>query len=174
MLYGFITRREEIAIAALLIYAVYMSRERERFKPNPKMWGQIESAAKVAARRARREAHMQGASGAALNNFLERLKPRLACRSIQPRHMSVISNTTTSAILPTGELVELKEEGEKSFWNELLEDTDPEPVLRAVQKETGTIVGNVRERIERERALRERGFLDETTETAEAIELEDA
>lgn len=170
MRYGFQTDREEVGIAALLIYGVYQSRDRERFKPTPKMWGRIGSAVKNAARRARRSAAAQEAPGAALNNFVDRLQPKLMCRAVQPRYMSSHSRITTGLVLETGEVVEIKEEGKRGFWTEILEQADAAPVMRALTQETGLVVAHVRDRIEREKALRERGFLDEPEEGV--VELE--
>lgn len=50
MYYGFQTEREEIGVAALLVYGVYQSRDRGRFKVSLDMWGRVGSAVKNAAR----------------------------------------------------------------------------------------------------------------------------
>lgn len=169
MYYGFQTEREEVGVAALLVYGVYQSRDRGRFKPTVDMWGRIASAVKNAARRARRTAASQAAPGAALNNFVDRLQPKLSCRAVQPRYMTGHNRLTTGLVLETGEVIEVREEGRRTFWTEILEDIDAGPVMRALTQETALVVAHVRDRIEREKALQERGFLDEPDE--ETIEL---
>lgn len=42
MIYNFDTNAQHEAVSALLVYAVYRSRDRKRFKVTPEMWGQIE------------------------------------------------------------------------------------------------------------------------------------
>ena len=74
MYYNFDTSDENAAVAALLVYATYRSRDLKRFKVNPEMWSTIERAVKSVAKRA-----------PDLGEFLERLKPKLSCSSIKPR-----------------------------------------------------------------------------------------
>lgn len=78
MIYGFDTSDEHAATAALLVYAVYRSRDKARYKASPDMWEQIERFVKDSAKRAK-----------TLPQFIESLKPRLACGSIRPRWMEV-------------------------------------------------------------------------------------
>lgn len=75
MIYGFDTSDEHAATAALLVYAVYRSRDKARYKASPDMWEQIERFVKDSAKRAK-----------TLPQFIESLKPRLACGSVRRQH----------------------------------------------------------------------------------------
>ena len=53
MIYGFDTQDKEAATAALIVYAIYRSRDIKRFKVSTQMWGQIERFVKSSAKRAK-------------------------------------------------------------------------------------------------------------------------
>lgn len=151
MFYGFQTSDENAAIGALLVYGIYRSRDVQRFKVTPGMWGQIESAVKSSAKRA-----------LALSDFIERLKPKLKCTAIRPQAMDTGTHTVTMAVDPdTSELIEKQDRGRRQFWVDLLEEADDEAVLMRLYKRTSLIVALVRDRLERERKLVESGVIKE-------------
>lgn len=69
----FATDDPSTATAALLVYAVYAGRDRNRFTVTLDMWSKIERFVKSAAKRA-----------TSIPKFLEALKPRLACHTLHP------------------------------------------------------------------------------------------
>ena len=78
MLYGFDCTERESAVAALVTYAVWRSRDRARFKIDPEVWGKVERFVKASAKRS-----------ASIPQFLEALKPRLMCATLSPKAMEV-------------------------------------------------------------------------------------
>lgn len=126
--YHFDTTDREAAVAALLVYIVWRSRDSARFKITPDCWGQVERFTKAAAKRAR-----------TLPAFVDRLKPKLCCSTIRPETIRVAD--TPSA--------------ERQFYTltSIFEVTDHRAVLRLLLRETSWIVLLVRDRLERERAI---------------------
>lgn len=154
MYYGFETSDENAGIGALLVYGIYRSRDVQRFKVTPGMWGQIESAVKSSAKRA-----------LTLSDFIERLKPKLKCQTIRPQAMDTGTQTVTMAVDPnTGELIEKQDKGRRQFWVDLLEGADDEAVIMRLYKRTSLIIALVRDRLERERKLVESGVIEEADE----------
>jgi hypothetical protein len=148
--YGFQTENEERAIAALLVYGVYKSRDVSKFKTSRSWWGTVQDAVRSSATMANGD----------LFEFVQRLQAKLKCPAIKPYYMATASNIVTSAVLPTGELVELKEQGRNLLWSELVEEADHEAVLEHLERKTGSVISLVQHRIEREKALYERGIID--------------
>lgn len=149
MYYGFDTGDENAAIGALLVYGVYRSRDVQRFKVTPDMWGVIERAVKSAAKRA-----------GDLHDFIERLKPKLACSALKPKWMSTELHTVTQYVDPqTGEIIEKRDLGRRQFWVEILEEIEHGPVLEVLYQKTSWVIALVRDRLERERPLEASGFL---------------
>lgn len=158
MFYGFDTSDEDAAIGALLVYGIYRSRDQERFKVTPDMWGIIERAVKSSAKRAMD-----------LNDFIERLKPKLHCSTVHPRWMWDGQNTVTMALnRETGELYEVQDKGKRMFWTGILEQADHRTVLDRLYRRTALIIALVRERLERERPLEAKGFLKDEGDEIEA------
>lgn len=151
MIYGFDCDDQEhatdYATAALLVYAVYRSRDRHRFKVTTDMWGTVQSAVKSAAKRS-----------ATLGEFLERLQPKLQCRTLHPRAMEVgLKGTIPLVETPDGAFIQLAQpEGQREFLTRVLASCDPQRVLRILYRETGYVVLLVRERLERERPIEAR------------------
>lgn len=154
MFYGFNTSNENAAIAALLVYGTYRSRDVRRLKVTPELWATIERAVKSSAKRA-----------LDLHDFLEKLKPKLFCSSLKPRFMRTDLDTVTMAVDPlTGELMEIRDEGKRQFWVELLESADHQAVLDILYRKTAWVIALVRDRLERERPLEASGVLREDEE----------
>lgn len=157
MYYGFDTSNEFAGIAALVVYGIYRSRDVRRFKVTPDMWATIERAVKSSAKRA-----------LDLHDFIEKLKPKLMCASIQPRWMSTDPKTITMVRDETGTFIQKGEEGRRQFWVEILEQVDHELVLKILREKTAWVIALVRDRIERERPLEAAGFIkDDEAEVAE-------
>jgi hypothetical protein len=141
VIYGFDTGDEPSALGALLVYAIWRSRDPSRLRVTPDVWGMVERAVKSAAKRA-----------LDLNDFIERLKPKLGCSSIQPRWMRHgILPALQTVNAATGEVYEVHDE-RRQFWVGQL-------VLRRLYERTSLVVALVRDRLERERPLEARGLL---------------
>ena len=54
VIYNFDTGEKKYAVAALLLYATYRSRDKSKFKVSPEMWGQIQRFTQAAAKRKQR------------------------------------------------------------------------------------------------------------------------
>lgn len=158
MLYGFECSDEPATIGALIVYGIYRSRDLRRFKVTPDMWGQIERAVKSAAKRA-----------LDLNDFIEKLKPKLCCSTIRPQAMQLGARTITMAVLETGELVQRADQGRREFWVRLLEECDHRSVLERLYKRTSLIIALVRDRLEREKPLEAAGLIKIETEEADDV-----
>lgn len=143
MRYGFDTEDEHAATAALLVYATWRSRDVTRFKITPDVWSQVERFVKASAKRAE-----------TVPQFLELLKPRLACGTLAPRAMEagikpeLLVQTGSGAVLHVATPDEHRE-----FMTGLIERANHKAVIRKLYGETAHCVLLVRERIERERPL---------------------
>jgi len=142
MIYNFDTSDENAATAAFLVYAVYRSRDMKRFKVTPSMWDTIERAVKSVAKRAEDMAE-----------FIEKLKPKLACASIKPKWAKTIPDGMISMIQgPSGELMQIGQDQEKrQFMTDLLDEADDRAVLDVLYRKAAYVVLLVRDRLERER-----------------------
>lgn len=159
MYYGFDTSDEHAGIGALLVYGVYRSRDSKKFKITPDMWGLIERSVKSSAKRA-----------LDLNGFIEKLKPKLSCSTIRPQFMQTDWETVAMKVdHQTGEMIQIKDEGKRQFWVQLLETCDHAKVLQSLYKNTALMIALVRDRIERERPLEIKGIIKEE-EIVEEIE----
>jgi hypothetical protein len=148
MIYGFDTDEEDAATAALMLYAVYRSRDRRRHKVTPDMWGQIERFAKASAKRATN-----------IPQWIEGFKPRVSCDTINPRWMRTgiqgrieltpitdADGMVTAYVQPAP--VDLRE-----FLTPVLKKVDQRKVVDRLYSETAYIVLLVRDRLEREKPI---------------------
>lgn len=141
MYYNFQTGEREKAVAALLVYAVYRSRDKSKFKVTPDMWGIIERSVKSVAKRA-----------VDLEEFLERLKPKLKCSSIIPKWAKTIpDDVVTMKKLEDGTFVEVQDLGKREFLVDVLAEVDHRKVLDVLYEKAALVVLLVRDRIEREK-----------------------
>jgi len=146
MIYGFDTDDLDAATGALLVYAVYRSRDMRRFKVTPDLWSQIERFVKAAAKRAD-----------TLPRFLEALKPRLACGTINPKWMEAgIRGALLLGEYATGERVAIAGEPHREFLTGVLAQVEHRSVLTLLYRETAWIVLLVRDRLEREKPVETR------------------
>ena len=103
MIYNFDTSDENAATGAFLVYAVYRSRDMKRFKITPGMWDTIERAVKSVAKRAED-----------LPEFIEKLKPKLACASIKPKWAKTVPDGMITMMKnPDGSLYQVGAADEK-------------------------------------------------------------
>lgn len=153
MIYGFDTSDEPAAIAALMVYVVWRSRDRVRFKITPDVWGQVERFVKDAAKRAK-----------TLPDMLEGLKRpgRMNAPTLHPRYMEVGAKGEIPMVAVVGEDGRLKEAiqfstdrelGLREFGTRVFERADARAVIRAAYANTGFVVLLVRDRIEREKPI---------------------
>lgn len=145
MHYGFDTTDEAAALGAFLVYGIYRSRDIKRFKVTPDMWGQVERAVKAAATRSND-----------LHNFVERLKPKLSCSTLNPKWMKADASEIVTMYVDkeTGEIIAPGKQGDKrEFWVRELESVDHGPVLKRLRYQTARIIALVRDRLEREKPI---------------------
>lgn len=147
MYYNFDTSDPNAATAALLVYAIYRSRDTKRFKVTPEMWNTIERSVKSVAKRAED-----------LGEFIEKLKPKLACASIKPKWAKTLpDDVITMKVDPaTGELMQAQDQGRRQFLTDVLEQVDHRAVLDILYKKAALIILLVRDRLEREKPIEAR------------------
>lgn len=154
MIYGFDCADQDAATAALLVYVVWRSRDKARFKITPDVWGQVERFVKDSAKRA-----------TTLPEFIEALKSarRVNAPSLHPRHMEVGLAGEVPLVAVTDAAGKLayaiqfssddRDTGRREFAIKVLERADHKGVLAKLYRETGWIILLVRDRIERERPV---------------------
>jgi hypothetical protein len=111
------------------------------------MWSQIERFTKSAAKRA-----------TTAPRFIERLKPRLSCESLNPAAMAVgISGMMTLIVAGHGELMQLGDDGERrEFLIGVIDRCDERRVLDYLRNDTSWVIAHVRDRLEREKPIERR------------------
>jgi len=147
MYYNFQTDEKEKAVAALLVYATYKSRDKSKFKITPDMWGIIERAVKSVSKRAMD-----------LEEFLEKLKPKLKCSSIIPKWAKTIpDDIVTMKKQSDGSFIEVADMGKREFLVDVLMGIDHRKTLDILYEKAALTVLLVRDRIEREKEYYELG-----------------
>ncbi len=150
MYYNFDTDDERAAAASLIVYAIYRSRDTKRFKISLDMWGQIERAVVSASKRA-----------FDLAEFMQKMKPKLQCPTIQPRWARTIPEGVVSMkMMPDGSLVQVEDRGRRQFLTDVLGEVDHRDVLNYLYRKAALIVLLVRDRLEREKPI-EANFKEE-------------
>lgn len=140
MIYGFDTESKDQAMAALLVYVVYRSRNTKRFKVSTKMWEQITGFAKLSAKKS-----------LSLPEFIERFRKPMCCETLQSRYCKVDEQSAHAAkVMTDGSVFVAGEEG-KAFLTSLIHEANTKQVLDLLYKETAFIIHAVRERLEAER-----------------------
>lgn len=146
--YGFDCDDPDEAVAALLVYAIYRSRDRRRYKVTPTMWSQIEGFVKASAKRA-----------TTIPLFIESLKPRLMCGTISPQAMTIgIRGSIPLVEVGDGVLIQLGDEQpeQREFLTGIRARCDERRVVDLLYRETSWIILLVRDRLERERPIERR------------------
>lgn len=142
MIYNFDTDDQAAATAALLVYAIYRSRDRRRYKVTPDMWAQIERFAKAAAKRA-----------ATLPAWMEAFKPRVACPTIHPRWMEVGMKGFLPITNSAGHAEFIQGADQREYLTGPLNAVDHKETLNRLYRETAWVILLVRDRLEREKPL---------------------
>lgn len=149
MIYGFDTSDHSAATAALMVYAVWRSRDRGRFKVTPDVWGQIERFTKAAAKRA-----------PSIPSFIEAIKPRMMCQTISPKWMQVGIKGEIPLVPVFGEdgslrhVIQLQASDDmREFLTGVINGCDSKAVIKALYGETAWVILLVRDRLEREKTI---------------------
>jgi len=141
MYYNFQTEERNKAVAALLVYAIYRSRDQNKFKVTPDMWGIIERSVKSVAKRA-----------VDLEEFIEKLKPKLKCSTITPKWAKTIpDDIVTMKMNEDGSFIQVRDLGKREFLVEVLAEINHRQVLDVLYEKAALVVLLVRDRIEREK-----------------------
>ena len=142
MLLGFQTEDITVAKGAMLIYAIYRSRDKRRGPSGTDMWGQIERFARSAAKRA-----------LDVGSFVSAFKRRMACDTIAPKWME------TSWVYEQDE--------KRQFMPEILECSPEEQrcIVEVIYRETSRLILLVRGRLEDEKPIETK--LTESVETGD-------
>lgn len=140
MLFGFQTENEVKAKAALLIYVIYRSRNKERGPQGLDMWAQIERFAKASAKRAD-----------GIDDFVNAFKRKMACGTINPYYMREDVIAANAVIKDSGEIITFSE-NQRGFGLEIFEDDKQgREVVECIYNKTQNIILLVRDRLEREK-----------------------
>ena len=142
MLYHFDTTDEPAAVAALLVYAVYRSRDKSRYKISMDMWEQITRFVKAAAKRSK-----------SLSEFLDRLAPKLCCGALNPRWLEIGERGLTAYTTSTGAVEYMQAAEQREFLTGLLDRADHAMALKRLTSETAWVVLLVRARLEGEKSF---------------------
>lgn len=141
MIHNFRTDKKENADAALIVYAIYRSRDKDRGPSGLGMWGQIERFIKVSSKRS-----------VTLGEFVDKFKKKMACDTISPQHAKT-DEAGFAQIQSDGSIVVKEQSSSRSFMIDVLEseESHQRKVIDALYKETQLIVLLVRARIEMEK-----------------------
>lgn len=147
MIYAFETENEHAATAALLVYAVWRSRDVAAYKITPDVWGQVEGFVKSAAKRSK-----------TIPEFIEFLKPKLKCATLHPRAMEAgIKGPVPLLAMGSGAVLEVAApEEQREFLVQVMERSDHRAVTTLLYRQTAWVIALVRDRLERERPLESR------------------
>ena len=160
MYYNFDTDEHRAAVAALLVYAIYRSRDTKRFKISLDMWGVIERAVTSASKRA-----------GDLADFIQKLKPKLHCPTIQPRWANTMPEGMISMkMMPDGSIAQVEDKGRRQFLTDVLQEVNHREVLEYLYRKTAVVVLLVRDRLEREKPIESR-FITENEYEGEVIDV---
>lgn len=121
------------ARAALLLYAIYRSRDKNSSLNGLETWNRLESYCKGACRKS-----------STTSEFVTKFKEMSKTGAIKPKYLT--GGTNGMQMLPDGTIVESSEA--KEFHTEILED---DSIRDVIEKEYPLIVMLVRERIQREK-----------------------
>lgn len=153
MIYHFNTQDENAATAALLIYAIYRSRNKQQYKVTPDLWNQIARFVKSSAKRAR-----------TLPDFVESLMPKLACGTINPKWIEVGVEGRVVA-MGDGAYAEFPHHKQREFMIDVINTADHRGTIDVLYKNTEWAIGLVRDRLEREKPIESKFNVIEEGET---------
>lgn len=142
MIYNFDTDDKDTAVAALIVYSIYRSRDKTRFKVSLDMWGQIDRFVKSSAKRASN-----------LQRFIDNLMPRMSCAQINPKWLDVGVTGATRILKAGDEYIGFSSDGMRSFMTDIIKKADHKKTLDILYKETTWVIMLVRDRLETEKPL---------------------
>jgi hypothetical protein len=146
MIYNFDTDKKERALAALLIYAIYKSRDQTRFKVSTKMWEQVTNFSKLAAKKSEN-----------LAEFLEYFRKPMKCTTVLPKYCLTEEHKGVLKTDKNGSIIETSGEEMKSFLTSEIENSDEKKIISTIIRETAFVIMLVRERIEIEKEFKRIG-----------------
>lgn len=156
MIYGFDTEIECQAVASLLVYSIYRSRDINKFKVSPDMWGVIERACKSSSKRAMN-----------IEDFVEKFKKKVYCSSIKPKYLSNHKELSDIRIMKQDGSIMSLESTKKDFGIEIINNCNQKEVLKQLYRHSAFVILYVRDRMEREKELIKIGQLIENSEVEE-------
>jgi hypothetical protein len=140
MIYNFDTTNKVQATAALLVYAIYRSRDKKRFKITPEMWGQIKRFIEAASKRSKN-----------IPVFIDQFSKKMSCDSINPKWVEV---AVKGRLFQSGScFIDIPQPDKRQFLTEVLNDVDHKQVVKCLNTETQYVVMLVRDRLETEKPL---------------------
>lgn len=140
MIYNFDTTDKAMGTAALVVYAIYRSRDRKRFKVSPEMWGQIARFCKASAKRSK-----------TIPQFIDGFSKRMCCNAINPKWVEV---AVKGRLFQSGSsFIDIPQPERRQFLTEVLNDVEHKQVIRLLNTETQYIIMLVRDRLETEKPL---------------------
>lgn len=144
MINNFDTQKIENADAAMLVYVVYKSRNRDRGPSGVDMWGQIERYIYTSAKRS-----------STLGQFLDKFKRKMGCDTINPRHAKTDNQADFAKYYDSGEIAVIRNDGKRNFMIDILEadESHQKKVLDVLRNQTQLVVLLVRDRLEMEKQL---------------------
>lgn len=148
MFYNFDTDSEDYAVCALLVYAIYRSRDKTRFKVTPEMWGQIQRFVQSSAKRAKN-----------IPQFINNLQSKMACAAINPKWIEV--GLKGRLFNSGGTLIDIPNAQKREFLTDVINNADHKAVLQALKTETQWVILLVRDRLETEKPLEASFDIDE-------------
>ena len=140
MIYNFDTDSKPHAVASLLVYATYRSRDKKKFKVSPEMWGQIDRFTQSSAKRAK-----------TIPEFIYQFSKKMSCPAINPKWVEV---GVKGRLFQSGaSFIDIPQPDRSLFLTEVLFDADHKLVIKLLLKETQYIIMLVRDRLETEKPL---------------------
>lgn len=140
MIYNFDTDNRDYAICALLVYAIYRSRDKAKFKVTPEMWGQIQRFVQASAKRAK-----------TMPQFINKLQAKMSCPAINPKWIEV--GIKGRLFNSGGTLIDIPNKQRRGFLTEVVSYIDDEKLMEILLIETQFIILLVRDRLETEKPL---------------------
>jgi hypothetical protein len=144
VIYNFDTNDEQCAVAALLIYVIYRSRNTQRFKVTPDMWSRIFRFTQSAAKRSK-----------TIPDFLSKFSKKMDCESINPKWMKIATNNSPSLLQIDDYFIEFNNPLSRYFMTKIIDDLNMKDndVIKLLKTNTSWIILLVRERLEREKQV---------------------
>lgn len=136
-IFGFATDDESEAIASVLVFVVWKSRDRGKYKPGIGMWGQIRGFVRAAAK-----------SSSNIPRFTEDLMQRLGCSSLSARWVAIglldeaATNTADDTYV-------------RAYLQDIRARANEKRVLDIAANETVTVIELVKQRLDDATAKRE-------------------